>query len=820
MKVDFFQSKHATSPTGRPRDVGYYLDRIRDGAVKDLIFEARAEKDKAKYNLLKGKLTAVTFGGTFNHRSKDGLKEHSGLLTLDFDKMTYEQTIELKELLTQNEYVFAVWISPSGVGLKVLIKIPKVKDNETYLSYYQSLYDYFSWIDTKFGEGVIDKSGKDISRLCFESYDPEIYVNFNSKTWIERHVVEVIEHNDIHQVTVYPLQDQNAIANRLIEWFKKKFDRGARNNSLFILAAAFNDFGVDEYLASTYLRQYSQKDFTVSEINTLIKSAYKKTSQFGSKTFEDKTIKNRVEKLITTGKTVKDVLKEFPTLNEEELNKEVQLIKQTAQTGVFWSEEKDGIKISAFMFKSYLEQLNYYKYYPAGQAKTFIFITKTGNFVNSTFEPQIKDKVLSDMILRSEIDVYDHLAENTKYFQSSYLNMLETATIQTEKDTKDMANIYFKNHAIRVYKDRIEKVDYKHLEAFVWQDQIIDRDYLEADHHDSMFRSFIWFASGQDKERYNTMKSVIGFMLHGYKTSATNKAIIFNDETISDNPNGRSGKTLVALAIGKMKKYSMIDGKLFDFGKSFPYQTVPIDTQVLVFDDIKKNFPFEKLFSVITGGFTIEYKNQQPVTLSVSDSPKIIINTNYTVKTIGDSHLARVFEVEMSNYFSVRHTPQMEFGCMFFDEWDDLEWARFDRFMINCLQYYLTNGLVASTPKNLAVRKFINNTNSDFYEFVCEGRIKLNERIYKDDNYTAFVTEYDGTAKWLTKKTMTSWVKMYAETYGYEYQENSSNGRKWFMISDSQELSTPPQEISTPPQGLSTPPQEISFDILDDDLPF
>ena len=125
--------------------------------------------------------------------------------------------------------------------------------------------------------------------------------------------------------------------------------------------------------------------------------------------------------------------------------------------------------------------------------------------------------------------------------------------------------------------------------------------------------------------------------------------------------------------------------------------------------------------------------------------------------------------------------------------------------MINCLQYYLENGLVASKPKNLAIRKFINNTNSDFYEFINEGRIKLNERIYKDDNYNAFVTEYEGTAKWLTKKTMTSWVKMFAETYGYEYQENSSNGRKWFMVSESNQK----QELSA----------TIENDI-DDDLPF
>jgi hypothetical protein len=783
MKCDFYLSKTNNSSNGRAKDVSHWLDRIKNGAVKEQITLVRSKLDKKEKDIEKGKLSAVTFGGQFTQRSKTGLKEHSGLLILDFDKLdTFDEVVELKTKLSNSNYVFACWVSPSGNGLKCLVKIPKVKDNDLYANYYDAVYDHFIWVNETYGKEIIDKSGKDISRLCFESYDPDIYVNLNSSVWVESNVTEVIEHNDIHQVTIYPLQDQNAIANRLIEWFKKKFDRSQRNVSLFKLASAFNDFGVDEYLATSYLRQYEQKDFQQSEIIALIKSAYKKTAQFGTKTFEDKDIKKRVEKLIKTGKTVKDVLQEFPNINENELNKEVQVIKKEAQTGVFWSGSGKDFKVSAFLFKSYLEGMNFYKYYPANQTKSFIFISKDGNFVNTTFEPQIKDKVLQDMILRSEIDVYDHLADNAKFFQPTYLNMLETATITTEKDTKDLAHIYYKNFALKVSKDKIEKVNYEDLDSFVWKDQIINREYIDADHHESMFRSFIWFACGQDVDKYNTMKSVIGFMLHGFKTSANNKAIVFNDETISDNPNGRSGKTLIANAVGKLKKFSMIDGKSFDFGKSFAYQTVPVDTQVLVFDDIKKNFPLERLFSVITGGFTIEYKNQQAVTMSVEDSPKIILNTNYTLKTEGDSHKARVFEIEMSNYFNLNHTPFDEFKCMFFDDWDLQEWARFDRYMINCIQYYLTNGLVESKTKNLAIRKLINETSQDFFEWIDNNRIKKNERVLKEDHFTAFKNEFEDTAVWLKRNTLTKWIKKYAETFGYKYSDGSSNSIKWFQI--------------------------------------
>ena len=80
----------------------------------------------------------------------------------------------------------------------------------------------------------------------------------------------------------------------------------------------------------------------------------------------------------------------------------------------------------------------------------------------------------------------------------------------------------------------------------MWKRQIINREFKIPDHHDSVYRKIhladIWkICSG----RYNSLKSVIGYLLHSYKTSANNKAIIFNDETISENPNGGSGKGAV-----------------------------------------------------------------------------------------------------------------------------------------------------------------------------------------------------------------------------------------------------------------------------------
>ena len=79
----------------------------------------------------------------------------------------------LKEKLSKDTYIFSIWISPSGNGLKALVKIPVVVDNDDYNKRYKAIYKHFLWVNDEFGDNVIDTSGQDISRLCFESYDPE-----------------------------------------------------------------------------------------------------------------------------------------------------------------------------------------------------------------------------------------------------------------------------------------------------------------------------------------------------------------------------------------------------------------------------------------------------------------------------------------------------------------------------------------------------------------------------------------------------------------------------------------------------------------------
>ena len=186
MLVDLYKDAYQNTPIGRPKNVLFYLDRIRNGDSKKTIELVRSELDSKKKSKIKLQLPAVTFAGTFTTRSKDNLKKASGLAILDFDKLkSYDLVLELKEKLKADSYVYSTWISPSGDGLKALVKIPCIESNDEYNKYYKSIVKHFQWVNESYGSNTIDTSGQDISRLCFESYDPDIHINLDSDLYVD-----------------------------------------------------------------------------------------------------------------------------------------------------------------------------------------------------------------------------------------------------------------------------------------------------------------------------------------------------------------------------------------------------------------------------------------------------------------------------------------------------------------------------------------------------------------------------------------------------------------------------------------------------------
>lgn len=762
------------SQTNTPffKDIFFILERIKSGKSKEIVENVRNQPTKEIADKIKQTLPAICFSGTFSKRSDASIIEHSGYICLDFDKYENKELLfsDIKKI-NEDKYTFSSFISPSGNGIKVIVKTPKEKENHKL---------FFDALEKHFDNKHFDTTSKNISRICFESYDPDIYINKDSVIWTEK--LENQQYDYRSKAPVIKLENENEIIKRLWSWFSKShsMSKGGRNHSLFILVSAFSDYGISQVECNRFCYQFIENDFTQNEIDITIRSAYSKCkANFGMKYFEDnekiKTISNQIK----SGVSITDVRKENPNIDEIVLSD----LKENITNDFFWSFTKRGILIDNFKYKTWLEGNGFYKYYPDG-SDNFIFVRVTNNLIDNTTEVKIKDFVLSELLKINELKVYEFLAGNSKYFKDDYLNILNEIDIHFKEDTIDTAYIYFKNSAIEITKEGKKIIDYIDLDGFVWKKHIIDFDFTIDEVKDCDFSKFIELVSSKNEQRINSLTSTIGYLMHSFKTSANNKAVILNDETISENPNGGSGKGIFWNAISKVKRVSDIDGKQFSFDKTFNYQTVSVDTQLLVFDDVQKNFKFENLFSLITEGITLEKKNKDAVKRPVNKSPKILITTNYTIGGIGGSFERRKWELEFSSYFNDKHTPLREFGRMFFDEWNNAEWLKFYNYMLTCLQMYLINGLVKHDFKNLDVRKFIKETSHEFYEWTNEPEnIRLDERLSKSMLLSVFFEEFPDLKKWLSNKKFSQWLENYAKFNNLEFEKgrNQLEGR-WILF--------------------------------------
>ena len=779
------------------REVSEILDRIKngEGTTKDLILKIRTEKDKEKRNKLKSNLPSICFSGKFTRRSDVAIENHSGLICLDFDGYKKQKNLLADKVkFSKNAFVYSCFISPSGNGLKALIKIPKIIDNHV---------GYFVALEKHFNSEYFDKTSKNISRVCYESYDPLIFINPDSETWETFEDLEYKEVNTQKDAKTIPITDSTKIIDILTKWWTKKYpmSEGQRNHNAFILAMALNDFGVIQSTASLILNQYKSKGFSSREITSTIKSAYANTQNFNTKYYEDEEKISEIQQRLRRGESKKSI-----RLNLQELGLTKELIDPVLEKAEednsvkFWTKSEKGIvKIVPLIFKKFLEHNGFHKFCPEGQ-KNYMFVKSTSNLIDHTSEKEIKDFILDYLFVLDDMSIYNHFADSTRYFKEDYLTLLGTIDVFFIEDTIDTSYLYFENCALKITKNEIIPVDYLTLNGKVWRSQVIKHNFIKSDQSKGDYRQFIANICDKNQDRIRTMESTIGFMMHGHKNVAYCPAVILFDEAISDTANGGTGKGIFIQALGLVKKLVVIDGKAFNFDNSFPLQLVTPDTKNIAFDDVKKYFAFERMFSLITEGVTLEKKNKDAIKIPFKNSPKIIISTNYAIKGSGSSFARRKWEVELSQHYNLTHTPSDDFvNFLFGDKWDTQQWSYFYNYMISCIQLYLRKGLIKGEFVNHKIRTLETETSYDFIEWcglddVAEHNPHLivNTKIYMKTLYDDFVLEFPDNAPkargHVPMRKFYKWLKFYCIfKEGLEPEVKRGTEGRWMRIKPRQE---------------------------------
>ena len=154
------------------REITAHRKEARSDNQLDLAKELKAKADQIKKDL-----PMFTPSGTFpeKNRTKNNLLSYSGRIVADIDLEENRHLLpsrleELKQQIGSDPCVEAVCISPSGYGLKAFFVVPP--DSKKHSIAFEAVEKY---LKTHFDVNI-DKSGKDISRGCFITYDPKIIV--------------------------------------------------------------------------------------------------------------------------------------------------------------------------------------------------------------------------------------------------------------------------------------------------------------------------------------------------------------------------------------------------------------------------------------------------------------------------------------------------------------------------------------------------------------------------------------------------------------------------------------------------------------------
>ena len=184
-------------------------------------------------------------------------------MILDFDDVIDVQA-KKKELI-DCAFILAVWVSPSGNGVKALAKIADPKKHREHFEAIREIYP------------EADRSGINISRVCFESYDPEIIVKEDCDFFTKYKITETFKESK-------PTPTGNDVFEKLLKWLSTKNDAfvtGNRNLFVFKLASACCRFGMGQLecqsnMVFSFLG--GSTDFSIQEADQAIKSAYRSSS--------------------------------------------------------------------------------------------------------------------------------------------------------------------------------------------------------------------------------------------------------------------------------------------------------------------------------------------------------------------------------------------------------------------------------------------------------------------------------------------------------------------------------------------------------------
>jgi hypothetical protein len=448
----------------------------------------------------------------------------------------------------------------------------------------------------------------------------------------------------------------------------------------------------------------------------------------------------------------------------------------------FW-HLPDGAKLYAFNkfeLAEYLESIGVFRYYTT---KTdYILIRIIDNVVDYIDIATIKHLVIDYVKQQKDGLLLISLQKKiSDLINPTSIENVKRKDIDFFTGEKDAVYVFYSDCIAVERKGSAEKIQYKDFHGVIWKSHILKRKYPDesrlTDAAPGEFEQFFNHIF-QDAQNKRYARQVFGYVMHRYKNLANMRMIILNDDNVEDMAKGGTGKGIIYQCFKQFLPGVKENGKAYRPNRTFSFQNIKQDTGICFIDDVPPNFDITQLFSVVTDGLFVEYKNQTPFWIDATNAPLFMISSNYGVKGSDDSHLRRRYDLGLDKYYDAKKTPETEFGHQLFREWEpeSIEWVKFDLFMLECANMYISNGVQVWENPKLKEKQLIADTHLDFYDHMM-GKVEK----AKEENETVIVMNKETVVDELKKMTgnnkftktrATQWIKKFTDYEGLEFEND------------------------------------------------
>lgn len=192
---------------------------------------------------------------------------------------------------------------------------------------------------------------------------------------------------------------------------------------------------------------------------------------------------------------------------------------------------------------------------------------------------------------------------------------------------------------------------------------------------------------------------VLGYHCAQYKDPGKPWISFLMDSRISDigQAAGRSGKSLLTMAVRFCRAWFYIGGRNLNQEKSFEflYDGLTEFHDFIEVDDLHEYAIFSNFYTEITGNRKINPKNYSAITLNYQDSGKMWFSSNFELQNVDPSTVARIVNSMVSDYYHEKtryndyqetRSPLLKFGRLLYDEFTEDEWVKFYNLIAYCVQ--------------------------------------------------------------------------------------------------------------------------------------